>query len=65
MDIKIKCTAAEFGSLVRTCERGRIDNYCSGCALGNICADAAENGSGDGIENFASFELEAGGAADG
>lgn len=61
MDIKIKCTAAEMGALVRTCERGRVDNYCSGCALCHACTDAENNGSGYGIENFVSFELVAGG----
>lgn len=61
MDIKIRCTAAEFGALVRTCERGRVNNYCSGCALSNVCAAAYGDGSESGIENFVSFELVAGG----
>ena len=61
MEIKIKCTAAELGALVRTCERGRVNNYCSGCALSNVCADTEINGSEAGVEIFVSFELVAGG----
>ena len=64
MDIKIKCTAAEFASLVRKCERvnGGYSSSCSSCVLSDICQERGDQAL---IEHIVSVELVEDGAADG
>lgn len=59
MDIKIKCTAAEFAALVRDCLRCAMYESCNGCVFKKI------NGSCKGIEHLVSVELVEDGVADG
>lgn len=64
MDIKIKCTAAEFASLVRKCERvnSGYSAICSSCVLDEICQERGDQAR---IEHIVSVDLVEDGAADG
>lgn len=64
MDIKIKCTAAEFASLVRKCERVNSDYgaHCSSCILDELCQERGDQAR---IEHIVAVDLVEGGAADG
>ena len=64
MDIKIKCTAAEFGDLVRACSSLSGIGYCTRCPLIPVCV--AHEGDEMSIDRAAvTFELVEDGAADG
>ena len=64
MNIKIKCTAAEFASLVRKCERvnSGYGSACSNCVLDEICQERGDQAR---VEHVVSVELVEDGATDG
>lgn len=64
MQIKIKCTAAEFGDLVRACSSLSGIGYCARCPLVPVCiAHADDDMSID--RSSAMFELVEDGAGNG
>ena len=57
MRINIECTAVEYASIVRTCERIKNSSYgsCTSCLLSELCA---ERGDQAGVEHVVSVNLD-------
>lgn len=56
MEIKIECTAVEFGALIRKCEQASYGGHCSNCVLSDLCCACAGNDE-MGIERAVSVKI--------